>query len=107
MAQLPGRPSRSRKLSFRVGALLVAALLVVLVVGLVALSRAGASARSPEQRRQAASDLLAGIHVKPSVGSLSLAATSAIADFGGKGGVHLVGVRIVDQLHLQLRIETG
>jgi len=62
--------------------------------------------RSPEQRRKAAQDLLAGVQVSATVVAASPAAASAIADFGvGTGGVHLVGVRILDELHLELRIE--
>lgn len=86
---------------------IVVLLLILLIAGIRWRAWAGAPPRSPEQRDEAARDLLAGVRVWLTVVTSSLAATSAFADFGLVSGVHLVRVRIVDQLRLELRIEAG
>ncbi len=47
---------------------------------------------------------MAGVHVSATVTSSSLAVTSAIADFGISEGIHLVRVRILDELGLDVRL---
>jgi hypothetical protein len=59
--------------------------------------------RSPEQRLEAARELLDGIHVTPTVTSVSLVAGGAIAD-DLEQGVRLVRVRIIERLELELMI---
>jgi hypothetical protein len=88
----------------RRGALAWIAIVVVVagVAGWLALQP-----RSPQQRLQAATDLVSGIRVTTTVAGSSLAATRATADFGVGVGVRLVNVRIVDELRLDLRIETA
>ncbi len=83
-------------------------LLLILLIGGLGLRALTASVpRSPEQRQEAARDVLSGVRVAATVVVSSLAAASAIADFGIEGGVRLVRVRIIDELHLELRIETA
>ncbi|MEO8463540.1 MAG: hypothetical protein ABI555_10015 [Chloroflexota bacterium] len=60
--------------------------------------------RTELERRRAAEDLVAGVHASVTVTSSSLAVTSAIADFGVSGGIHLVRVRILDELVLDVRL---
>jgi hypothetical protein len=60
--------------------------------------------RSPDQRAQAAGELLDGIHVTPTVTSVALVAGGAIAD-DFEQGVRLVRVRIVERLELEIAIE--
>ncbi len=84
---------------------IVTLLLALLAAGIGLRTAAGPVSRSPEQRRAAAEDALSGVHVSATVVLSSLAAASAIADFGLDGGVRLVRVRIMDELHVELRIE--
>jgi len=51
-------------------------------------------------------DTPAEVRVSATVVASSLAATHAIADFGIEEGVRMVKVRIVDELQMELRIET-
>jgi hypothetical protein len=81
-----------------------ALLLLVAVVGVIALvSGVRLFQRSPEQRLDAASELLKGIHVTPTVTSVSLVAGGAIVD-DFEQGVRLVRVRIIERLELDLLI---
>jgi hypothetical protein len=77
---------------------------VVLAAGL-AWAWASGPPRTAEQRQTAARDLLAAVHVSATVVSSSLLASSAEADFGLKQGIRSVGVRVVDILSVELRIE--
>ena len=60
--------------------------------------------RTELERRRAAEDLVAGVRASVTVTSSSLAVTSAIADFGIAGGIHLVRVRILNELVLDGRL---
>lgn len=66
---------------------------------------AGTRPRSPEQRLEAAKELVAAVHVSATVDASSLVATNAIADFGIDEGIRLVRVRIVNELRVSIRIE--
>lgn len=66
-----------------------------------------AESASPERRAATTRDLVERIGVSVSVADTSLAATKAIADFGIDAGVRLVLVRILDEIRLELRIETS
>jgi hypothetical protein len=96
------RPS-TRAARFAVGTMLV----VIVIAGVAVLAWGNGPNRSPEQRQSAARDVLAGVTVMLTVSTPSLAATRAVADAGGKDGIRLVRVRIVDTLTLGLRIETA
>jgi len=99
-----GNPSRARGLlssrRARIGLLIV--LLVVIAAGAVWV----AQPRTPEQRAELASQLVAAVHVTATVKGSSLLATNATADFGISGGIRLVRVRIVDELQLDVRVQT-
>jgi hypothetical protein len=84
--------------------LAVAAALVLLVAVIAWVSGVRLIARSPDQRLQAGSEMLDGIHMMPTVTSVSLVAGGAIAD-DFEQGVRLVRVRIVERLELELLIE--
>jgi hypothetical protein len=75
----------------------VVGVLAALVGGMSLWACAAARPSSPEP---------AEVRVAATVVASSLAATDAIADFGIEGGVRMVTVRIVDQLQMELRIET-
>lgn len=80
----------------------VAALLVLVAV-IAWVSGVRPVPRSPEQRLEAARELLDGIHVTPTVTSVSLVAGGAIADDFEQ--VRLVRVRMVERLELELVIQ--
>lgn len=80
--------------------------LAALIGGIGFLAWVSTQARTPEDRLREASAALARVGVSATVIDHSLAATEAIADFGIEEGVRLVRVRIVDQLQLELRVET-
>jgi len=82
-------------------------LVAVLVGGAAYWLWSGAQAGSPEQREAAARDLIDGINDSVTAADSSLAATKAIADFGLDKGIRLVLVRILDEVRLELRIETA
>ena len=81
--------------------------IVVVIVAVSAFGLWVAQPRSAEQRLEAAEQLLAGVTVTATVASSSLAATDATADFGITEGIRLVRVRIVDELDLQVRLESS
>lgn len=54
-----------------------------------------------------AAEVLAKVRVSATVVDHSLAATHAVADFGIAEGVRLVRVRILDELQLELRVQSG
>jgi len=85
--------------------LAVIAALVVLAGATLWWLSSSAPPRSPEQRREAAQTLADEIGGAVTVTGASFVATQATADLGISGGVHLVGVRILDELHLDLTIE--
>jgi hypothetical protein len=84
--------------------LAVAGAVVLLIVVFGWASGARLVPRSPDQRAQAADELLDGIHVTPTVTSVALVAGGAIAD-DFEHGVRLVRVRIVERLELEIAIE--
>jgi hypothetical protein len=89
----------------RFGILVIGALLVVVlavVLGGVASSRP----QTAEEREALAQDLVSGIEVSVSLSDSSLAATKALVDFLPENDVRLVFVRIVEEVSLELRIET-
>ena len=57
-------------------------------------------------RPATADELIDGITVTASVNGSSLGATQAIADFGLEEGIQMVPVRIVEDLALEVRLET-
>lgn len=79
------------------------ALLVLIAAG-VAIWLWSSQPRTALERRRAAEELVAGVHVSARVTSSSLAVTSATADFGISEGVRLVRVRILDELGLEVRL---
>lgn len=82
------------------------AILLVLIGAGIAIWLWSSQPRTQLERHQAAEDLVAGVHVSVSVTSSSLSVTSAIADLGVSGGIHLVRVRILDELALDVHLET-
>ena len=81
-------------------------LLVVGLAGVTAAAWVALQPRTPGERLEAARQIAAGIHVTSTTTGSSLLATSAIADFGIGADVRLVRVRIVDELRLELRIQS-
>lgn len=92
-----GKPAKLRGVG-RAAAVQVLALLAALVGGM----SLWACAAQPSS----AEDTPAEVRVSATVVASSLAATDAIADFGIEEGVRMVKVRIVDELQMELRIET-
>lgn len=84
-----------------------AALAVVLLIAGVALILIGTSPPSPAEREAAAETLAATIETTVTVRDSRLLAGRAIADFGVGGDVRLVLVRIVDELRLDVRVESA
>jgi hypothetical protein len=78
--------------------------LILLIAVIAWVSGVRLVTRSPEQRLDAARELLDGIHVTPTVTSVSLVAGGAIAD-DFEQGVRLVRVRIIERLELELLIQ--
>ncbi|NJD27120.1 MAG: hypothetical protein FIA92_02345 [Chloroflexi bacterium] len=87
------------------GRRLAALAVTVLVAGPLLLAYA-ALPRSPEDRAAEADALVAGIRASVATSDSSLLATRAVADFGVEEGVRLVLVRIVDQLTVEVRVES-
>ena len=85
----------------------VLAMAVAAVAGVGFLTWSIATSGSPERRAAAARDLAAGIEVSVGVHAVSHRATLAIADFGIEEGVRLVPVRILDEIQLELRLESN
>lgn len=82
---------------------------VVLAVsaGLAVVALAGVALWAWSAPRPATADeLVAGISVTATVDESSLGATQAIADFGLEEGIRMVPVRIVEDLALEVRLET-
>jgi hypothetical protein len=82
----------------------VAVVAVVIAVAAVAI-RMATQPRSASQRLEAAQRVVSAIHVVLTASGSSLAAATAVADFGVGRDVRLVHVRILDELHLELMIE--
>lgn len=78
--------------------------ITVAVVAIFVGACASSPSPTPPDREAAARSLLAGIHITASVSDVRLDATGAIADLGVSGGVHLVRVRIVDELTIALEV---
>jgi hypothetical protein len=80
------------------------------VLGLLVLGGCGASndrTPRPSVREPTARELVAGVTVSATVADVSLVAASGSADFGIEEGVRRVNVRVVDELALELRIESA
>ena len=88
----------------RAVALLVAA---VLVAGAGLWAWDALRPLSADEQERAARDLFGRVEVTANVHDSSLAVTRAVADFGIEEGVRMVPVRIVEDLKIALRIETG
>jgi hypothetical protein len=84
-----------------------AALASVLLAGGVALIWIGLRSPSAEERAATADSMAAAIEATVSVHDSRLLAARAIADFGVGGDVRLVLVRIVDELTIEIRIESS
>ena len=84
--------------------------LIVLVSGLVlwgvVASWPSSVPRSAEERELAARELLSAIRISTSVSRSSLVASKALVDFLAENDVRLVLVRIVEDLDLEISIET-
>ena len=75
--------------------------------GLAVVALAGVALWALSAVRPATADeLVDGITVSASVNGSSLGATQAIADFGLEEGIRMVPVRIVEDLALEVRLET-
>lgn len=88
--------SRRGRLGLAVALLAAVALLIVI----------STRPTSPEARQAAADALVAGIGAGVTVDSSSLLATRAIADFGVGAEVRLVLIRIVDEVRVEVRLES-
>jgi hypothetical protein len=86
--------------------IVVMSALIVLVFGLVLWGFKAAPPRSAEEREVAAKELLSGIRISTNVSGSTLAASKALVDYLPENDVRLVLVRIVDDLDLQIHIET-
>lgn len=84
-----------------------AALASVLLVAGVALVWIGLRSPTVEERAATADAMAAAIETTVTVNASRLLAARAIADFGVGGDVRLVLVRIVDELTLEIRIESS
>jgi hypothetical protein len=82
----------------------VATAVAIVSVGLWACGPAPIT--SPSRHPADLDELVAGVRVSVDVADSSLLATEAVADFGIEDGVRMVRVRIVDELDIDLRIET-
>jgi hypothetical protein len=93
----------------RRASVLVGIIVVVLVAGLGLWAWTSAQAPAPpaEKPPLTAAEVLSEVRVSATVVDHSLAATHAVADFGIAEGVRLVRVRILDELQLELRVESG
>jgi hypothetical protein len=61
----------------------------------------------PSVREPSARELVAGVTVSATVADVSLVAAGGSADFGIEEGVRRVNVRVVDELALELRVESA
>lgn len=86
------------------GPIIVIGALLVGVVAVAIWQFAGSG--SPEDRERAAIAGVAAVRASVTVHDASLLATRAIADFGVGAEVRLVLVRIVDELRIELRIDS-
>jgi hypothetical protein len=77
---------------------------VVVLGGVLLWIAAGSRPRTPEERQQAAHELLSGVHVQAAVASASFVAAAAVADLGGQNGAHVVRVRILDDVQLEVHL---
>lgn len=89
----------------RIGILVVSAL-VVLVLALALRDRPDSVPHTAEERETLAQQQLAAIRISTTLTGSSMAATKALVDFLPENDVRLVFVRIVDEIDLELRIET-
>jgi hypothetical protein len=80
---------------------------IAIAAGLAVVVLAGVALWAWSALRPATADeLIDGITVTASVDESSLGATQAIADFGLEEGIRMVPVRIVEDLALEVRLET-
>ena len=81
---------------------------IAIAAGLAVVALAGVAlwAWSALRPPATADELIAGIAVTATVDESSLGATQAIADFGLEEGIRMVPVRIVEDMALEVRLET-
>ena len=91
----------------RRGPLVLVSALVVLILAVVLWATRAPPPRSAEERDAAATELLAGIRISTHISGSSLAASKALVDFLAEDDVRLVLVRVVDELNLEVQIETS
>lgn len=96
-----------RRLGGRLGLLIVVATgLILLVLGLVLWGIKAPPPRTAAERETAARELVSGIRISIDVAGSTLAASKGLVDFMMENDTRLVLVRIVDELDLQVHIET-
>ena len=71
-----------------------------------AVGHPGPAAAQRRQREVAARELLSGIRISTNVAGSTLAASKALVDYLPENDVRLVLVRIVDDVHLEIHIQT-
>jgi hypothetical protein len=87
--------------------LVLVSALIVLILGVVLWATEAPSPRSAEEREAAATELLAGIRISTHVSGSALVTSKALVDFLAENDVRLVLVRVVDDLNLEVQIETS
>lgn len=80
--------------------------IIVVALGLVLWRAVLRPPRSAAQREAAARELVSGIRISTEVAGSTLAASKGLIDFMAENDTRLVFVRIVDDLDLEVRIET-
>jgi hypothetical protein len=95
------RPDRRRRLW-----IVIPIAIIVVALGVVLWRGQPQPIRSAAQREAAARELVAGIRISTKVAGSTLAASKGLVDFMAENDTRLVFVRIVDDLDLELRIET-
>jgi hypothetical protein len=85
---------------------IAAGLAVVVLAGAALWAWSALRPRSPDEQAATARELFDRIEARVTIQDSSLGATQAIADFGLEEGVRMVPVRIVEDLVLEVRLET-
>jgi hypothetical protein len=87
--------------------LILISALVVVVLAVALWATRPSPPRSAAERQAAATELLTGIRISTTVSGSDLAASKALVDFLAENDVRLVLVRVVDELNLEVHIETN
>ena len=87
--------------------MLVLASALVLILLIVLWATRAPPPRTAAEREAAATELLAGIRISPHVSGSELAASKALVDFLAENDVRLVLVRVVDEITLEVQVETS